>query len=484
MSKKEIHQNSRRKFILNSTLVLAGLTFNQFPFVANDEPYTFLSISELSVLIRNKKVSPVEITLGCLQRIEQLDITLNAFITVTREKALKDAKKAELEIKKGKWKGPLHGIPISLKDNIDTSGTRTTAASGVYKERIPTEDAELVKKLKRAGAIIVGKTNLHEFALGTTSQVSYFGAVRNPWNKEYIAGGSSGGSAVAVAAGMCYAAIGTDTGGSNRLPASCTGIVGLKPTYSLISTRGIIPVIHSIDHAGIFTRNVQDAALVLSELTTSFSFKNSDISFFDTYSKRKFSIGIAQNFKASEEIRRVFKNCIDLFQRSGFEIQNIDLPEMPSDFNLGDAEIELYHRPLMNQFANQYQAATLKTLDSSKKINHAEYAAQKLRMQKARANISKLLFKNVDAVILPTVVEITPTLIEAEKGGPFALDDSNTFIFNYYGLPAVSIPAGFDFNGNPIGLQIVGPALAEAKVLEIAYRFEQISEWHSKHPVI
>lgn len=477
------YNNSRREFIRNSALVLTGLTFNQYAFAISNEDYTYLSISELSLLIRTKKVSPVEITRRCLERIEKLNPTLNAFISVTKEQAIRDARKAETEIQKGRWKGPLHGIPIGLKDNIDTVGIRTTAASEVYKDRMPTEDAELVTRLKQAGAIIVGKTNLHEFAIGTTSHISYFGSVRNPWNTSYISGGSSGGSAVAVAAGMCYAAIGTDTGGSNRLPASCNGIVGLKPTYGLISTKGIIPVIQSIDHAGIFTRNVQDASLVLSAVVPHGLQKSNEVNF-NSVSKKSFSIGIVQNFKASDEVRMVFKNAIALFQTSGIKIEKIELPEMPPDFSLGDFEVESYHRPLMDQFEKYYQAETAKTLGLSKKINKVEYIAQKLKMEKDRSGVSALLFKNVDAIILPTVVDVAPTLFDAGIKGPFTLDDSNTFIFNYYGLPAVSIPCGFDRNGIPIGLQIVGPKLGEAMVLKIAHRFQQITSWHLKHPVV
>ncbi len=284
---------TRRNFIRNSSLATVGLAVSQYAFAGFAVDYTYLSIVELSELIRRKRVSPVEITNACLKRIHVLNPKLNAFITVTAKEALKEAKKAETEIRNGKWKGPLHGIPIALKDNIDTAGIRTTAGSAVYKDRIPTEDAQVVKQLKKAGAIIIGKTNLHEFALGTTSHVSYYGTVRNPWNTEYIPGGSSGGSAVAVAAGMCYAAIGTDTGGSNRLPASCCGIVGFKPTYGLISTHGIIPVIYSIDHAGIFARNIRDTALVLKAIVFSTSL-NCKPDLLTANSNKTFTIGVAQ----------------------------------------------------------------------------------------------------------------------------------------------------------------------------------------------
>src|ERR1700719_901918 len=200
-----------------------------------------LGLSEASELLRRKKISPVELTNDCLSRIELLNPKLNAFITVTDDSALSQARGAESDIQRGRWKGPLHGIPIALKDLVDTAGVRTTAASGLFKDRIPTKDAEIVRRLKDAGAVLVGKLNMHEFAYGGSSAISYFGPVHNPWNLDYSPGGSSGASAAAVAAGLCYGAIGSDTGGSIRQPASYCGIVGLKPSYGLVRKRGVIP---------------------------------------------------------------------------------------------------------------------------------------------------------------------------------------------------------------------------------------------------
>src|SRR5215470_17709182 len=224
------------------------------------------SIAEISELIRRGDVSPVELTRECLDRIEELNSTLNAFIRVTADSALAEAQRTETEIRSGNWRGPLHGIPIALKDLIDTAGVRTTAGSGVFDDRIPSEDADVVKKLKAAGAVLLGKQNLHEFAYGGSSLISHFGLVRNPVNPEFITGGSSGGSAAAVASGMCYAAIGTDTAGSIREPAALCGVVGLKPTYGLVSTRGVIPLSLSLDHVGPITRTVRDAGIVLDAI--------------------------------------------------------------------------------------------------------------------------------------------------------------------------------------------------------------------------
>ena len=230
---------------------------------SQSDDLTKLSIREAADLIRKKKVSPVDLTKACLARIDQANPSLNAFITITRESALQQAGVAESEVMRGNWRGPLHGVPIALKDLFDTAGVRTTAASGVFKDRIPTEDAEVVRRLKTAGAVLLGKTNMQEFAFGGTSIVSYFGAVHNPWELNHIPGGSSGGSAAALAADLCYAALGSDTAGSVRLPASHCGIVGLKPTYGLVSIRGVVPLSWSLDHVGPMARTVADTALLL-----------------------------------------------------------------------------------------------------------------------------------------------------------------------------------------------------------------------------
>jgi aspartyl-tRNA(Asn)/glutamyl-tRNA(Gln) amidotransferase subunit A len=224
------------------------------------------SIQETGELLRRREVSPVELTKNCLAQIEKLNSTLNAFITVTSDSALAQAHEAEEEILHGNWRGPLHGIPLALKDLIDTAGIRTTAASAVFKDRIPEEDAEVVRPLKDAGVIFLGKQNLHEFAYGGSSMISYYGEVHNPWDPARIAGGSSGGSAASVAAGLCYGAIATDTAGSVREPAALCGVVGLKPTYGRIGARGIIPLSPSLDHVGPIARTVSDAAVMLQAI--------------------------------------------------------------------------------------------------------------------------------------------------------------------------------------------------------------------------
>ena len=225
-----------------------------------------LPLAEVASLLRERALSPVELTEACLERIERLDSAFNAFITVCRDQAMEQARVAEREIATARYRGPLHGIPIALKDLIDTAGIRTTAGSALFKDRIPTEDATVVRWLKDVGAVLLGKLNLHEFAFGGSGVVSYYGAARNPWSRERITGGSSSGAAAAVAAGMCFAALGTDTAGSIRLPAACCGVAGLKPTYGLVSARGVIPLSWSYDHVGPLARTVRDCALVLQAI--------------------------------------------------------------------------------------------------------------------------------------------------------------------------------------------------------------------------
>src|SRR5689334_22229633 len=276
-----------------------------------------LSISQASDLLRQKKLSPVDLTKACLERIDRLNPTLNAFITITRESAMKEAVSAEREIHQGDWRGPLHGIPIALKDLIDNAGVKTTCGSALFAERVPAEDAEIVHRLKRAGAVIVGKQNLQEFAWGGTSASSHYGPVHNPWDIERIAGGSSGGSAAAVAAGMCFAAIGTDTGGSIREPAAFCGIVGLKPTYGRISTRGVFPLSWSLDHVGPICRTVADTALMLEAIA---GYDRSDFTSVD-YPTEKYAefLGVSRRLRIGVA-RQVFFHGLD--PDTGIAIEN------------------------------------------------------------------------------------------------------------------------------------------------------------------
>src|ERR1700754_1361076 len=294
--------------------------------------YNYASIASIAKLIKEKEISPVTLVASCLERIEAYNPQLNTFITVLADEAMAQARIAEEEINSGRWKGDLHGIPVAVKDFYDTAGIRKTAGFEHFKDGVPLHDAAVVKKLKEAGAIIIGKTNMHELGMGTTSLVSYFGSVHNPWNIAYIAGGSSGGSAAAVAAGFCFASVDTDAVGSCRLPASCCGVTGFKATYGLISNQGILEgkkadeTIIKLSHAGITTRYVEDTRILLHALT---AFKQD--SFENT---GKWIIGFASNYKANDKIENVFLKTREIFSSRGYTIIGIDIPFESASFNI------------------------------------------------------------------------------------------------------------------------------------------------------
>jgi aspartyl-tRNA(Asn)/glutamyl-tRNA(Gln) amidotransferase subunit A len=478
---------TRRFFIRNSALTSIGLMLGKPSFAQLPTDHTYFSIAEISELVRQKKVSPVELVKASLKKIELLNPKLNAFITVTGDTALKEAKLAETEIANGKWKSPLHGIPIALKDNIDTSGIKTTAASGVYKDRIPTEDAEVTTLLRNAGAISLGKLNMHEFAFGTTSVVSYFGSIHNPWNLDYIAGGSSGGSAVAVAAGLCYAAIGTDTGGSIRLPAACCGVTGLKPTYDLVSIRGIIPLVQSMDHACPIGRTVEDIAIVLNAISAQALQPNNCKTDYrkSLNSTQNPKIGIVQNLEISNSVNTSFVNAIATLHSLKFKTTQLELPQNPPSRSVVfNTEIEAFHKPLLEQYKDLYDPVTIERFNSIKGANSIDYIKAKNEMNENRRTISDQLFKSVDVIILPTTTTAPLSIADAKIKGARALAVENTIPFNYYGLPAISIPCGFTNDGLPLGLQIVGPQWGESKVLDVAHKFQKATKWHLKHPEI
>ena len=397
---------------------------------------SYTSIATLASLVKSKEVSPVALTKNCLERIGKLNGVLNAFITINPN-AIEQAQVAAQEIERGQHRGPLHGILIGVKDFYDTAGMRTTAGSVRFKDRMPQKDAVVVKLLKEAGAIIIGKTNMHELGMGTTSHVSYFGSVHNPWNTSYVAGGSSGGSAAAVAAGLCYATVDTDAVGSCRLPASCCGVVGFKGTYGLISSEGILAgekgddVILKLAHPAITTRSTTDTAILLDTLANSTARRKKieGTRFQSVRSVGNQRIGVVKNFNSTEEVKEIFSQALENIEGFGTMI-DIEVP-----------------------FAS------------------ASFSVQKIDQD--RRNISKSLFKDIDILLLPTVAANTPTLKEAEKAGPNAVAAENTFFCNYFALPAISVPCGFDPSGLPVGLQIVGRSWEDENVLHVAHELEK-----------
>ena len=428
------------------------------------------------MLVRRREISPVELTRDSLEQIAQRNPILNAFIVVLEAAAMAEAREAEREIQSGGWRGPLHGIPMAVKDLIDTRGVPTTAASAVFRDRVPVEDAEVVTQLKRAGAILLGKQNLHEFAYGGSSLISHFGSVRNPVNAEYIAGGSSGGSAAGVASGMCYAAIGTDTAGSVREPAALCGVVGFKPTYGLLSTRGVIPLSLSLDHLGLFTRTVEDAAVVLDALT-----EPSGGTYRENLGRgvKEFVIGIPQAYffdHLDPEVAAKVDGAIERCKRLVCSFREVSLP-LNIDRTLQSAEAYSYHRHLLEVSGHLYHPETVRRIRTGENITQQQYEDSFRRLKETREQI-KAAFDGIDACLMPTTPvpapQIEPLTRDLAQLRPAELVLlRNTRPVNVWGVPAISVPCGSTQEGLPIGLQIVGPPRGEAKVLVLAHAYEK-----------
>jgi aspartyl-tRNA(Asn)/glutamyl-tRNA(Gln) amidotransferase subunit A len=456
------------------------------------------TIYELSRKIRDRSVSPVELTHDCLDRIEKLNPTLNAFITVTAESALDRARLAEREVYRGHYLGPLHGIPIGLKDIIDVAGVPTTAASALFStppnDRLPTEDAQVVRRLRCGGAIILGKQNLHEFAYGGSSMISFFGEVHNPWEPTRIAGGSSGGSAASVAAGLGFAAVGTDTAGSIRLPAAYCGVVGLKPTYGRISTRGVVPLSSSYDHVGPLTTTVYDAAL-MAQVMSDYDSANpcadkpvpSLISAFDEL-PANLRVGVPRPFFFDDlhpEIANAIEKAIDIFRQLHAEIRDIKL-EVSTDRTLASAEAYAYHKGFADRSPELYQTATLARIQSGAHISAPDALHASRDLQASRQAIHEI-FNEVDVLLTPTV-PIPPPLIAELRAHPENLRAQellmlrNTRPFNVWGIPTISVPCGFTTDGLPIGLQLAAAPWRGIVLLQAAQAYEQATQWHKKRP--
>jgi len=453
------------------------------------------SIVEISELLRKRELSPVELTKQCLERIEKLNSTLNAFITVTSQSALEQARTAEKEMLQGHWRGPLHGIPLALKDLIDTAGVRTTAASAFFKDRIPAEDAEVVRRLKNAGAVLLGKNNLHECAYGGSSMISYYGEVHNPWDPACIAGGSSGGSAASVAAGLVYGALGTDTAGSVREPGALCGIVGLKPTYGRVSVRGVIPLSLSLDHIGPITRTVSDAAVMLQAIagydernTNSANMLVPDYLAALREESKPVRVGVPRKFFYDDldpEIAFAVEQALSIIKTLGGDLSEIEL-DVPTDRTLQTAEAYTYHADFVSRSPELYLPETLRRIRKGEDISGEEVEQRRRELQKIRGEI-KHVFEDVDFLVTPTTPVPAPAIAELKQNPDLLRPREllllrNTRPVNVWGLPAISVPCGFTSAGLPIGLQIIGPHWREDRVLQLAYAYEQATGWHKRSP--
>jgi len=486
---------------------------------ADDDKLAELSLTEVSAMIHNHTITSTQLTKALLDRINVYNPKVNCYITVMGKDALEQAAVLDAEQKAGKFRGPLHGIPIGLKDNIDTAGTRTTAASPMFKDRVPTEDADIVRRLKAAGAVILGKLNLHEFALGCTGDISYFGPTRNPWSLDHVTGGSSAGSAAALSASLVFGALGTDTGGSIRCPSAWCGTVGLKPTIGLVSIRGIVPCAADLDHCGPMARTVEDVALMLGQMA---GYDQLDIfsvpSTPEDYVKamhqpvKSFRLGTPQSFydHVEPEIDAAVKAALEVLTGLTAGVtSNAPLWDGLPGGGTGDADF--YHHDLIEKYGLNYMPPTrarferLENPPAGTKVATAADAARAHQMLETTRRVIDSHFTNFDLVVVPTTRLLAPkindSLANESKGltgggggagggaGAKVYDwfasgggCANTNPFDSYGIPAISLPCGFTQSGMPIGLMIAGPHFSEGKVLALAYAYQQATSWHTKRP--
>jgi aspartyl-tRNA(Asn)/glutamyl-tRNA(Gln) amidotransferase subunit A len=453
--------------------------------------YTLASVSRA---IASGDVSPVEVTKACLDCIARLDRPLNAFVTVTAEAALADARRAEREIGAGRRRGPLHGVPLALKDIFATAGIRTTCGSRVLRDWVPAEDATVVRRLRDAGAVILGKLNMSEFAYGAIH--SDYGPPRNPWNVDRFTGGSSSGSGAAVAAGLCFGATGTDTGGSIRGPAAYCGVVGLKPTYGLVSRAGVVPLSWSLDHAGPMARTVDDTALLLDAMA---GFDPADPTSIaappeaSAPAARALRIGVAREFfgdKTAADVAARVREAVRTLEPMVAGVEEVAVPLL--DEMIGAwwticlAEASAYHQETLRTRPQDFGPIVRERLQAGLAIPAVQYL-QAQRLRRAAVLEFDALLAKVDLVVLPSAFSDAPRIEGADAA--HASDTlrqriAPTAPFNLLGVPAVSVPCGFSDAGLPVGLQIAGRRGEDRLVLAAARVYEQAAGWWTRRPPI
>ena len=462
---------------------------------------TRLSIAEAGDLFRRRALSPVELTRAYLDRIRRLDGDLLAYITVLQDEALAAAAAAEREIARGEDRGPLHGIPIALKDLVMTRGVRTTCGSRILREWVPDTDATVARRLADAGAVLLGKLNMHEFAYGPTGVNPHYGTSRNPWDRHRIPGGSSSGSGVAVAAGLCAGALGTDTGGSVRIPAALCGIVGLKPTYGRVSRAGVIPLAWSLDHVGPMTRTVADAALLLQVLAgrdpadpSTSAMPVPDYRRALQGGVRGLRLGVPKDLfyeRLDPEVRAAVAAAARSLEGLGAVVEEISLPTIqhagPASFAIIASEAMAYHEPYLRTRAGEYGEDVRARLTTGQFVLAHQYLKAQRARQVIRADVDAVLTR-VDALLLPTTPIPAPRLDDREITVDGVTQDARWWLIrctrpiNVTGHPALSVPCGLTAAGLPIGLQVVGRAFDEATLLRVGHAFEAVSPVRDRWP--
>lgn len=463
------------------------------------------SIAQIAAQIRKGEISPVELIKITLQAIDQCEPRLNAFITVFREESLERAREAEAEIRNGNDLGPLHGMPIALKDIIYVEGTRSTAGSNFFAQESPQFDAALVSKLKSAGAIIIGKTNLHEFAFGVTTENPHFGATANPWDTARVPGGSSGGSAAAVVAGCCAGALGSDTGGSIRIPAAVCGHVGLKPTFGRTSVHGVLALAQSLDTVGPMCRYVHDVALMMNVLA---GYDPRDVHS-ENQPVPDYTEGLDQSIRGrragvpkqhffdsvDSEVERVVREAIKVLERLGVDIVELDLPSAPVGhevtLTLLTAEAGQFHQQRLAAHRENYGVDVRELLEDGLALSATDYV-EAIRVREIAKREFAQAFDQVDCILSPTAPVPAPLKSTHDLSGGSESNrirprlTRNTRLINLLGLPSISVPCGFaqiensdSKEGLPVGLQISGPWWSEQTLLQVAHVYERATSWHT-----
>ncbi len=447
-----------------------------------------LSLEDAARLVASKQVSPVELTDATLARVASLNPALNAFITVTEEQARAAAREAEREIAAGRYRGPLHGIPVAVKDLFATKGVRTTAGSKILRDWVPDYDATVVTKLSEAGAVGLGKLGLHEFAFGTTSDNVHFGAVRNPWNLDHVPGGSSGGSGAATAAGLAFATLGSDTGGSIRIPAAACGCVGLMPTYGRASLYGAVPLSWSLDHPGPLTRTVRDAAIVLRaisghdplDLTTD---ARPVPDWLDGAERgpRGLRIGVPKQYffdNLAPDIERLVRKALGDLESAGASLREVDWPQLSTYVGpttaVMFAEASAYHAPHFSARRDDYGAQVAFLLDLGLKTTGVQYVQGYRLMQEVRGGAADAVLDGVDVLAVPTMPVAAPTIESARQQDPALRMAAFTGAFDFTGQPAISVPCGLTPDGLPAGIMFAGRRWDEASVVRAGRAYEQV----------
>ena len=463
----------------------------------------YMSAGALSRLIRDRQVSPVEVIDAHLDRIEATEPTLNSFITLLPDHAREAARRAEAQIQAGNYRGPLHGIPVGLKDLFNTAGVRTTSGSRILDNFIPTEDCTVAARFQHAGAILLGKLNMHQFAYGPTGENFDYGHMHNPWNPELVTGGSSGGSGSAAAAGQCSITMGSDTGGSVRIPAALCGIVGLKPTYGLVSRAGLTPLSWRLDHPGPMVRTVEDAAITINAIaghdpadpaTTTRAIPDYTAAL--TGSVEGLRIGIVREYfeaPLDSEVETAVRAAIAQLSELGATVTEVSLPMFADAQAISGtilmSEAAAYHRDLLARDGDKLTPSVRLRLEAGLFVTAADY----LKAQQARTRFNyemSLLFQDVDLLAGPSEPITAPPILATEVRigdrtvGTVGALTQYTRPYNISGTPAISVPCGFSQGGMPIGLQLAGRPFDEATVLRAAHAYEQSADWHRLRPSV